>query len=435
MAYTVVCCFSLKHGAPMFYECPSHPFGLVASVTNFCRVPAFFIHFCRAFALIVADAYVDDYATVDIAQPVRKRKRSAESAEDQLRPSKHARTEVKSGNGQSVLGEIQRIVGLEFEDSKHQDQAPSSVFLGVNSDLSAADRTADPVAVFSPTPERIEGLMAALAQCQHQRRLDPPTAQVLFGKLNFTIQAIAHGVGRSALQPLLQRGMRGRPEETAWTESLQHMTDFLVTLFDDMLRRPRHHSLKLRLRPSDGRHIILYTDASARGSVGGLGLVFIDLASGDRIISSAMVPATLSAYFGPRGTFINLFETVAFLAAALTLGERLRNRQIIAFIDNVSCLSWCVHGTVNNPEAARLTHAIHLRLASLGAEVFYEYVPSAANIADIPSRMEDGVSADDAQILAALGARTVPMRLPSPEELDDLGFFLRHEDPPISPRE
>lgn len=242
-------------------------------------------------------------------------------------------------------------------------------------------------------------------------------------------------MGRSALQPLLQRGTRDRSEQTEWTESLQHMKDFLVTLFNDMLQRPRRHSLKLRLRPSDGRHIVLYTDASARGSVGGLGLVFIDLATGERIISSSMVPASLSAYFGSRGTLINLFETVAFLAAVLTLGERLRNRQIIAFIDNVSCLSWCVHGTVNNPEAARLTHAIHLRLASLSAEVFYEYVPSAANIADIPSRMEGGVSADDAQTLAALGARTVTMRLPSPEELDDLSFFLRHEDPPVSPRE
>ena len=53
----------------------------------------------------------------------------------------------------------------------------------------------------------------------------------------------------------------------------------------------------------------------------------------------------------------------------------------------------------------------------------------------MPSRLEGGVSATDAQILAALGARTTPMCLPSPEALDNLGFFPRHEDPPLSPRE
>ena len=60
---------------------------------------------------------------------------------------------------------------------------------------------------------------------------------------------------------------------------------------------------------------------------------------------------------------------------------------------------------------------------------------ASADARCMPSRLEDGVSAADAQLLAALGTRTVPMCLPSPEELDNLGFFLRHEDPPISPRE
>ena len=41
-------------------------------------------------------------------------------------------------------------------------------------------------------------------------------------------------------------------------------------------------------------------------------------------------------------------------------------------------------------DSARLIHVFHAAVAALSCNVWLEYVPSAANIADIPSRLQDG---------------------------------------------
>lgn len=68
--------------------------------------------------------------------------------------------------------------------------------------------------------------------------------------------------------------------------------------------------------------------------------------------------------FGERGSVIHLAALLAILCAVLTLGERLRNRDVMCYVDNTSALSWAVHGTVNNPEAAQMARALHLLLCA-----------------------------------------------------------------------
>ena len=96
-----------------------------------------------------------------------------------------------------------------------------------------------------------------------------------------------------------------------------------------------------------------------------------------------------------RGLVINLAELLTALCAVLSLGGRLRNRDVMCYVDNTSAVSWAVHGTANNPEAAQLAHALHLSLCALGGKWFFEYVPSKANPADYPSRAHDGFSATE----------------------------------------
>ena len=55
----------------------------------------------------------------------------------------------------------------------------------------------------------------------------------------------------------------------------------------------------------------------------------------------------------------------------------------------------------------RLVFLSHLWLAQLNARVWYDYVPSASNIADLPTRLDDAAW----QRLSALGS-FVPMVLP-----------------------
>jgi hypothetical protein len=120
-------------------------------------------------------------------------------------------------------------------------------------------------------------------------------------------------------------------------------------------------------------------------------------------------------------------DLTTILAAVLTFRERLRDREVLCFVDNTSALSWAVHGTVQNPEAAELAHALHLALAELGSSWFFAYVPSAANIAHIPSRACDGLRASDLRTLRELGAYRVPMVLPTVTQLQDLSARLTSE--------
>ena len=85
-------------------------------------------------------------------------------------------------------------------------------------------------------------------------------------------------------------------------------------------------------------------------------------------------------------TYIAQLEVLAAVALYYTYPERLRGRQINHFIDNTVALSGLVHGYARKLDLARMINAFHLQVAALGASVFYEFVPSLCNVADLPSR-------------------------------------------------
>ena len=61
----------------------------------------------------------------------------------------------------------------------------------------------------------------------------------------------------------------------------------------------------------------------------------------------------------------------------------------IHFVDNTGALSNLIHGYASRPDCGRLVNAFHLMLADLRCKVWLEWVPSKANVADLPSRDED----------------------------------------------
>ena len=61
------------------------------------------------------------------------------------------------------------------------------------------------------------------------------------------------------------------------------------------------------------------------------------------------------------------------------------------------------------PDSARLVHAFHATAAGMGCACYFEYVRSAANVADLPSRVDlSGVEWDCG--LPGAGLRSVPWR-------------------------
>ena len=68
--------------------------------------------------------------------------------------------------------------------------------------------------------------------------------------------------------------------------------------------------------------------------------------------------------------------------------EQLRDRDVIHFIDNVGAYSGLGKGYSPDMDSARMISVFHTMNAALRSNVWFEYVPSKANISDLPSRNE-----------------------------------------------
>ena len=65
-----------------------------------------------------------------------------------------------------------------------------------------------------------------------------------------------------------------------------------------------------------------------------------------------------------------------------------RDRDVIHFIDNAGALAILAKGYSKDEDCGRMTHFYHAIAAALQSRVWFEYVASGANIADLPSRGE-----------------------------------------------
>ena len=115
---------------------------------------------------------------------------------------------------------------------------------------------------------------------------------------------------------------------------------------------------------------------------------------------------------------------MAMVCARLTFPDVLRGRRVLHFVDNTTALSKAVHGYANEPDMAACANALHLLDAALQCDAWFEWVPSKANIADLPSRQPETWSDEDVEVMRRLRMRErerVPrvMQLPTAEELDD----------------
>ena len=80
-------------------------------------------------------------------------------------------------------------------------------------------------------------------------------------------------------------------------------------------------------------------------------------------------------------------------------------------MDNTVALSAFVHGYVGKEDLAQLVNVYHMTAAALRARTYLDYVPSKANIADLPSRGEYALT-------HSMGAARGKMLVPGLAELE-----------------
>ena len=128
----------------------------------------------------------------------------------------------------------------------------------------------------------------------------------------------------------------------------------------------------------------IYTDTSCSAKLCALGVVFF--IDGQRF---RLRKELQRRCFKSNLRIINQLELLSILCSVLTLGSKfLQNRQVVFFCDNTSALSAAVHGYSKVTDMANMTNELHLQLAKLQVSAWFEWVPSLANITDLPSRIE-----------------------------------------------
>jgi hypothetical protein len=129
--------------------------------------------------------------------------------------------------------------------------------------------------------------------------------------------------------------------------------------------------------------------------------------------ASTVAPPAFMAQFCERKQYIGQLELLAAVAVYYSLPSLFIDRHIIHWVDNTSAVAGLIRGYSGVPDSARIVHAFWALAAALGLDVWFEYVPSEANIADAPSRgdcsyLHELGSVDCAFILSPIDAWRSP---------------------------
>ena len=391
--------WDLDADEPVFCEVYGHCFGLISSVLNFNRVPHMLSVAASLLFAVPNDHYFDDYLVVDLASA--------------------------KGSGQLALDRLHNAVRIPLEPKKRKPPRAVQEELGVTCDLSQA--ASHSVVMLSPTEDRVAEVIADLKRCRGQGCMMPSEAESLFGRLGFVFQTTVGAIGRAATQPLLQRA-RERSGPFPFTLAMHHMLAFFEALL------PSIPPLTLPCGPgrrSGEAPVVVYTDASYNeAGYSGLGIVILD--GVDRYVAGCRVPEWLLTALRPRGQQINHLEMAAAVAARITFPDVIAGRKVLHFVDNTSALSKAVHGYANEPDMANITNSLHMCDAMLGVDSWWEWVPSKANVADLPSRDPSTWDGEARGVMAKINSRIDTqgfgrreLRLPTADQLGDPAEMLR----------
>ena len=92
----------------------------------------------------------------------------------------------------------------------------------------------------------------------------------------------------------------------------------------------------------------------------------------------------------------------------LSRPDQFRDREVVCFIDNTGALFGLEKGDCRDVDCARMINVFHTLCAACNVSVWFEHVPSGANLADLPSR-------DDFELLLELGSTSFSSELVWPD--------------------
>lgn len=372
-----------------YYTMKGHNFGLKAAVLSFNRHSQLIVAVARRFFGVACGAYFDDY---DVTEPVQFGR-----------------------SGKRILHFLHKKLGVPLAGgTKDVDPAAANAFLGVVVDLRNAH---EGVAYIRSKVSRVAGMIATMETCAETGTVTYGTLRTLVGKLEYTSGSAVNGrLGRAALSTIrsLLKQRRAMPNSARSDEASLVLTPLVLAALAfyvqvlPLLRARKFHLERRVVRPP----VIVYTDAmyAANAAVPArIGIVIYDPedpetrhwvpsspggSSGEWVCSptwrhsSLIISPELLSQFDAREQYVGQLEVLAAVATYTSRPEQLRDRDVIHYIDNTGAMNGITKGYSRDDDSARLIHVCHAMMSAIGVNVWFEYVASGANIADLPSRGE-----------------------------------------------
>ena len=259
-----------------------------------------------------------------------------------------------------VSREMFKLLNIPVALEKVQEPNTSVYLLG-------ASIQASETAIYSAVSSKRKGdLVNQLANILERGTLTRGQAAKLRGKLQFSTSLIQGRWGRAFLTTLANHQYRGDSKEI--TSQLRADLGLWVKMLISALPR------KMPLDP--GRPLILYGDACGAGHLGGV-----------MILPEGIYKCQYHLPLFTAPWHISLKEAAASLmvaSAAFTLHTK--NAPVVLFTDNTATLGALVRGNAEDETLLCLVRATERYMMEYHAMPWYEYVPSACNPADAPSR-------------------------------------------------
>jgi len=341
---TVVFC-DPQTGALSFWWHLRLPFGPLAAVYAYNRLGRALSFLQSTCFLSPTENYFDDYFSLEEAS--------------------------RADEGFDYFGKLNLLFGFNIKLPK--DLRPSLVgdLLGVQVRLDSNPPSAE------ITASRVKKVSAEIRTVLSTGSISARESAKLGGKLGFATTATFGSLGRAALAPLFRRA-RGPAKPLPLSSGMSAALDFFLEFLHSAAPRP------LVPPQSNGEVDIVYTDAEGSGMLGGV------LVAADRSTTyfSRRTPDSVRKVLKARKNQIAAYELFAVLLAVETFGPRLRGRKVAFFIDNQTALGITRHGftSADGRDLRRMVALLWSRLSLFQLDPAFEWVASAANLADGPSR-------------------------------------------------
>ena len=262
----------------------------------------------------------------------------------------------------------------------------------------------------------------------NEKILTSGAASSLRGKSRWCLCPVFGRVGMAAVQALAERQ---HSNDTALTKELEDALRLLIVLMK-LLPTFSHRFKRQRLSPPAG---VVFTDASYATDHKWLGFLVCCPIRGGVWAGSETPPWLLKVMrlCKERDTYIGQLEAIMIPAVYGSLKrEWFQGRSIMHYIDNQGALYSMIKGRSKDRDINRYVFLARMKLLDLSCNAWFDYVPSAANMADLPTRLDD-----EAFTRLNRVARRVPLMLPSRVAcecaLADLAELLISNHPTVRP--